>query len=132
MGMLKVQFTAWALLVCCVLFLTESIAAQESKNGRRLYLTYCSGCHGSSGKGNGPAAKLLPVKPAAHTRGAVMNQLTDHFLFQVISQGGKKAGKSPEMPAWGAVLKAGQIEDIIAYIRILAGSDSTKAEGKAK
>ncbi len=40
--------------------------------------------------------------------------------------------KSPEMPACGAVLMARQIEDIIAYIRILAGSASAKAEGKAK
>ncbi len=61
-----------------------------------------------------------------------MNRLTDHYLFQVISQGGKKVGKSPVMPAWGAVPKARQIEDIIAYIRILAGSASAKAEGKAK
>jgi len=102
----KSRTTAWAFLVCSVFLLPESVDAQQSNNGRILYLTYCSGCHGSSGKGNGPAAKLLLVKLADHTRSAVMNRLTNYYLFQVISQGGKKVGKSPEMPAWGAVLKA--------------------------
>ena len=128
----KSRITAWVFLVCCVILLPGSVAAQQNKNGRRLYLTYCSGCHGTSGKGNGPAAKMLPVKPADHTRGVVMNRLSDKYLFQVISQGGKKVGKSANMPAWGAVLKPRQIEDIIAYIRILAGSASAEAEGNAK
>ena len=71
-------------------------------------------------------------QPADHTRAAIMNQLSDKYLFRVICKGGKKVGKSSEIPAWGAVLKARQIEDIIAYIRALAGSASARAEGKAK
>ena len=131
-GMPKSQITAWAFLICCVLLPAESIVAQESKNGKSLYLTYCSGCHGSSGKGDGPAAKMLPVKPANHTRAAVMDRLSDPYLFQVISQGGAKVGKSANMPAWGAVLKDEQIKDIVGYIRTLSGSARAKAEGKAK
>ena len=130
--MFKSQITAWAFLICCVLLPVDSVTAQDSKNGRRLYLTYCSGCHGSSGKGNGPAAKMLPVKPANHTRAAVMDRLSDPYLFQVISQGGAKVGKSANMPAWGAVLKDEQIKEIVAYIRTLSGSARAKAEGKAK
>ncbi len=132
LGMFKSEMTTWAVLMCSVFLLPESVDAQESKNGRRMYLTYCSGCHGSSGKGNGPAAKMLPVKPADHTQGTVMTRLTDHYLFQVISQGGKKVGKSSQMPAWGAVLKDEQIRQIVAYIRTLAGPASAKAEDKAQ
>ena len=61
-----------------------------------------------------------------------MTRLTDHYLFQVISEGGKKVGKSSHMPAWGAVLKDEQIKDIVGYIRTLSGSARAKAEGKAK
>jgi len=93
--------------------------AQEKSEGKKLYLTYCSGCHGESGKGNGPAAKALPAKPANHTDGAVMNQLSDKYLFDIITKGGASAKKSPVMPAWGN-LKEKQVREIIDHIRSLA------------
>jgi mono/diheme cytochrome c family protein len=92
---------------------------QTSDEGKKLYLTYCTGCHGAGGKGNGPAARSLPVKPADHTNGAIMNRHSDEYLLAVISKGGAQVGRSPMMPAWGAVLKENQIKDIIVYIRIL-------------
>ena len=68
--------------------------AQNQSEGKKLYLTYCSSCHGDNGKGDGPAARSLPVKPVNHTDGAVMNQLTDKFLLEIISKGGSAVGKS--------------------------------------
>ena len=94
--------------------------AQNPSEGKKLYLTYCSSCHGETGKGDGPAAQSLPVKPANHTAGAVMNQLTDKFLMEIISKGGGAVGKSPMMPAWGGALKEGQLQDIVAYLRSIA------------
>ena len=77
--------------------------AQDHAEGKKLYLRYCSGCHGEKGEGgDGPAASSLPVKPANHTDGTVMNQLPDKFLSEVISKGGVAVGKSPTMPAWGS------------------------------
>lgn len=94
--------------------------AQNSSEGKKLYLTYCSSCHGETGKGDGPAAQSLPVKPANHTAGAVMNQLTDKYLMEIISKGGGVVGKSPMMPAWGGQFKEDQIRDIVAYVRSIA------------
>lgn len=94
--------------------------AQNQGEGKKLYLTYCSSCHGETGKGDGPAAQSLPVKPANHTAGTVMNQLTDKFLTEIISKGGGAVGKSPMMPAWGGALKEGQVQDIVAYLRSIA------------
>jgi mono/diheme cytochrome c family protein len=48
-----------------------------------------------------------------------MNQLSDEFLFEIISKGGGAVGKSAFMPAWGS-LNEKQIRDIIAYIRSIA------------
>jgi OmcA/MtrC family decaheme c-type cytochrome len=102
--------------------------------GKKLYQTYCIACHGASGKGDGPAAKTLPVKPADHTRANVMNQHTDQYLFEVISKGGASVGKSAQMPAWGAVLKEAQIQEVVGYIRTLtsAQKDTARLSGGAK
>jgi mono/diheme cytochrome c family protein len=93
---------------------------QDQAEGKKLYLSYCSSCHGDKGKGDGPASRSLPVKPADHTDGAIMNQLTDKFLLEIISKGGSAVGKSPMMPAWGGQFKEKQVQDIVAYLRSIA------------
>lgn len=106
-----------------------SLGAQDHAGGQKLYATYCSGCHGDKGKGDGPAAKSLPVKPADHTDGKVMNQFSDKYLQEIISKGGGGVGKSSFMPAWGAQLKEKEVRDIVAYMRSIA-DPAIKASGK--
>lgn len=103
-----------------LLLLVNPVEAQDRTEGRRIYVIYCSGCHGQTGKGDGPAAGSLPVKPANHTDGVAMNQLSDKFLFDIISKGGSAAGKSLYMPAWGSQLKEKQVREVISHIRGLA------------
>ena len=98
----------------------DTAGAQNHGEGRKLYVTYCAACHGEKGKGDGMAAQSLPVKPADHTNGAVMNQLSDKFLTDVISKGGSAVGKSRFMPAWGSSFNEKQIRDIVAYLRTIA------------
>lgn len=107
-------------LTAALLMTARFSLAQEESNGRKTYLTYCSGCHGNTGKGDGPAAKALPNKPADHTNSIVMNRYSDEYLFKVISKGGSDVGKSPTMPAWGGVLTDDKIREIIVYLRKLA------------
>lgn len=111
------------------LFVAMTIAAspgraQDQAEGRKLYTSYCASCHGDKGKGDGVAAGSLSVKPRDHTNGAVMNQLTDQSLADVISKGGGAVGKSTFMPAWGASLNEKQVRDLVAYIRSLAVAQS--------
>jgi mono/diheme cytochrome c family protein len=101
--------------------------AQTAAEGQRLYMTYCSSCHGDKGRGDGVAGKALPVKPADHT-GKVMNSFSDEFLVTIISKGGAAVGKSSFMPAWGGVLKDNQLQDLLAYLRSIA--NPPKASGK--
>lgn len=95
-------------------------SAQNQEEGRKLYVTYCATCHGEKGMGDGTVAQSLPVRPADHTNGAVMNQLSDKFLIEIISKGGSAVGKSSFMPAWGSSFNEKQIRDIVAYLRTIA------------
>ncbi|HET9916928.1 MAG TPA: cytochrome c [Candidatus Binatia bacterium] len=94
--------------------------AQDPAEGRKLYASYCASCHGDKGKGDGVAAKSLPAKPADHTNGTVMNQLSDKFLTELITKGGSALGKSSFMPSWGGSLNEKQIRDLVVFIRSLA------------
>ena len=105
--------------------------AQNQAEGKSLYTTYCVTCHGDKGKGDGVAAKGLPQKSADHTDGAVMNQLSDKFLIDMIAKGGGAVGKSSFMPSWGAALNEKQIRDIVAFLRTIA-VPPYKAETPAK
>jgi YD repeat-containing protein len=78
-----------------------------------------------------PAAQSLPAKPADHTNGAVMNPLSDQFLFDIISKGGSAVGKSTFMPSWGSALNEKQIKDIVAHLRSIA-EPPYKAENNGK
>lgn len=94
--------------------------AGDASRGQALYQQYCAICHGAAGKGDGPAAGNLPVKPRNHTDGVYMNALSDAHLRKVITQGGAAVGKSGLMPGWGGVLTAAEVEDVIAHVRTLA------------
>ena len=93
--------------------------AGNAAAGRDVHVANCVKCHGSGGKGDGPAGKLLKTKPADWTDKAKMNQMSDADLFNVIKNGGGAVGKSKLMPAWGGKLSDQQINDVIAFIRSL-------------
>ena len=124
--MKKVSYSL-SLALLLAIALAGPATAQNHAEGKNLYATYCTVCHGEKGKGDGLAANGLPVKPADHTNGAVMNQLGDKFLNDIISKGGGAVGKSSFMPAWGASLNERQIRDIVAFIRTIV-APAGKAE----
>jgi mono/diheme cytochrome c family protein len=117
---MKKTVSSMGFLLLAMVVSPLSARAQNQAEGQKLYTTYCVSCHGEKGKGDGVAAGSLPVKPKDHTNGAVMNQMTDQSLADVISKGGTATGKSSFMPAWGASVNEKQVRDIVAYIRSLA------------
>ena len=118
------------ILVVLALFAAPAPAAQGNpKAGRELSNTWCVSCHGVGGKGDGPVAANLPVKPGNHADGTRMNALTDTYLFTIIKQGGQAVQKSQMMPPWGTQLQDQQIWDVIAYVRSLAVPPSKAGRG---
>ncbi|MGD0461726.1 MAG: c-type cytochrome [Tepidisphaeraceae bacterium] len=86
----------------------ESIAA-----GRTLYAQNCVYCHGDTGKGDGPAAVSLTVRPSDLTSPA-LGELSDGALFWKISE-----GHSP-MPAHQRLLSSEDRWTVVNYLRTLA------------
>jgi len=93
--------------------------ASSFKEGKRLYLHYCTPCHGKKGNGKGFNARYLDPRPANHTDSVLMGKRTDGDLFDVIYGGGKAGGKSPLMPPWGETLSEDEIKSLIIYLRWL-------------
>jgi mono/diheme cytochrome c family protein len=95
-----------------------SLANGDAGRGKTLYQAHCSGCHGLSGKGDGPGAANINPKPIDHTNKQYMSKLSDEHIFTVIRRGGKEMGH-PAMPPFPN-LSDQEIIDLIAYMRELS------------
>ena len=84
-----------------------------------LYSKWCASCHGTTGRGDGPNAATLPVKPAAHASRDAMSARPDDSLFDTIAGGGAIMNRSPRMPAFSATLTSTEIRALVRHIRAL-------------
>lgn len=94
-------------------------ASSLPRDGAALYARWCAACHGSTGKGDGPNARSLPVMPAAHADAAAMSRRPDDSLYDTIAAGGAIMNRSPRMPAFGETLSPSEIRALVAHIRTL-------------
>jgi mono/diheme cytochrome c family protein len=92
----------------------------DAARGETLYATYCASCHGPRGDGDGPLASNLDPRPARHSDAAIMDALSDEYLFRVVKEGGAAVGKSPLMAPWGGTLSDAEIRDLVAFVRSLS------------
>jgi mono/diheme cytochrome c family protein len=98
-------------------------AASTPPDGAILYTRWCAACHGFTGRGNGPNAANLPVKPAAHSSKEAMSARPDDSLYDVIAAGGAVMNRSPRMPGFGATLSAAEIRSLVRHIRSLCACE---------
>ncbi len=105
-------FIKRAAVVATGLWLVSSAApAAHAQDAKQLYEKNCNSCHGPSGKGDGPASKMLKPPPADFD--TVLKGKADADIAKVIKEGGKAVGKSAMMPAFGTKLTDDQIKSII-------------------
>lgn len=88
--------------------------------GAALYEQNCASCHGSDGRGGGPAAKSLAHPPAdLSVNFHHLPHDGDAYLFWRVSEGGTvepfKSQRS-QMPAFKSVLSEGARWDVLAYV----------------
>lgn len=88
------------------------------EQGAALYKSTCASCHGSTGKGDGPAAGALRPPPRDHTDRAYMRTLSDKDIADIIKMGGAIKGK-PQMPSHPQ-FKEDELRALVAYVRSLS------------
>lgn len=97
------------------------ILAQRLVKGAELYAKHCAGCHGDEGRGNGPAAAFLSIRPRDFTIGKYKFRSTpvgalplDGDIYRSIHRG--LPGSS--MPAWYELADE-QIWLLVDYLKSL-------------
>lgn len=76
-----------------------------------VYLDKCSECHGETGKGDGPQAKMYDPRPRMLTDTPHLATVTDGELFYVISQGHKP------MPSYKKKLSEDERWQLVLLVR---------------
>ncbi len=88
----------------------ESIKPMSTTSGEQMYKAYCAVCHGTTGKGDGPAAAEFKTPPSNLTLLAQTHngKYPDAYVTQVIQTGPQnaKAHGSKDMPVWGTTFSA--------------------------
>src|SRR4030095_10037164 len=77
----------------------ENLPPAAVKEADTIYQTRCIGCHGPTGKGDGPIGMALNPKPRDLAADAWQKSVTDEHIEKIILGGGPAVGKSPMMPA---------------------------------
>lgn len=93
-----------------VLFLLAACSRNEQM--RALYAQRCAGCHGPTGKGDGPVATLLPVRVPDFRETVERKSVIQ--IRRVIAEG------KGLMPAFGPALSGLEIQDMVRSIRLLS------------
>jgi mono/diheme cytochrome c family protein len=112
--------------------------ADEVAQGRAAYLQYCASCHGLSGEGNGPMARILTTPPANLRRLSERygNPLPEKRIAQFIDGRAEVEAHGPrDMPVWGERLSAESAGDerqtraliakLVAYLQSIQAGPQT-------
>jgi high-affinity iron transporter len=104
-------------LVVAALALVPTAPARgaDVKQGSVIFAARCAFCHGTAGKGDGPAGVALKPRPTNFTSAQYWETTSIEHIEDVIANG--KPGTA--MVAFKGTLGREQIEDVAAYLQTL-------------
>ena len=103
-------------------------AASSIVQGAALYPDHCAMCHGPNGRGDGPAAKRLPVPPADLTADHLWMH-SDGDLFWWLTHGIEAPEGGLAMPGFADILSEDDRWNLIDYIRAFNAGLVFRASG---
>jgi len=86
--------------------------------GEELYLDNCAGCHGETGKGDGPKASAFEDQMPDFTDLKWMAETSNQSLHEAIAN-----GISPSMPSFNDTLSEEQRSTVVSFLRTLTFAD---------
>ncbi|MGA9391119.1 MAG: c-type cytochrome, partial [Candidatus Sulfotelmatobacter sp.] len=139
MSLTKMLLIFMALVVCSFMLAAQDKTSDQSKtviqhvpvastspaSGKEMYTAYCAVCHGTDGKGDGPAASALKMPPTDLTQLSKNNGGKFSAMKVTSSIRGTSdlpAHGSKEMPVWGELFWSmsrgheGQVQQRVANL----------------
>lgn len=93
--------------------------AEDRAAAQQIWNERCSNCHGMFGRGDGPGAKLLPVKPRDFSDRHWKDQADDERIAMTIVEGGAAVGLDGNMAANPDLRKRPEV--VRALVEIVRG-----------
>jgi mono/diheme cytochrome c family protein len=88
--------------------------------GKRLFLHYCSPCHGENADGSGRYfPSYIRPQPPDMIKSTYLLETDDAVIFKAIKFGSQSLGKSSYSPPYGRDLRDEEIESIISFLHSL-------------
>lgn len=116
------RLCAAGLFGCCIGMSGPTLSSVQAQDypsdmarGKAVYDRHCQACHGPAGRGDGPDVMSLKIPPANFQKFQSFLK-SDEELLQTIEHG---IVFSP-MHAWRGQLTDGEMQDVVAYIRLLS------------
>ncbi|MCB9677350.1 MAG: cytochrome c [Alphaproteobacteria bacterium] len=99
-----------------IALLVGALAAEPAplELGQSIYAAKCATCHGSTGKGDGPAARALPQPPANFSDPEYWKR-TDEAMVRGVIETGK-----PGTVMRGFPMKPDRLDALVLYLRSFA------------
>ena len=110
------------------------VQTNSAVSGKEMFQTYCSPCHGESGKGDGPAGPAMRVPPPDLTKLTAKNNgvFPEAEVAEALREGPTATPTTPAhgsqtMPVWGPVFRSMnpqnkgmdilRIHNLVEYVR---------------
>ncbi len=90
-----------------------------TREGARLFVSYCAPCHGEEGRGDGAyLSEAAPAAPPDFTAPGAAEGLGVESVARRLAV--SEALSERHCPPWGATLSPGEVEALAAYVSTLA------------